>query len=71
MNRYYNAVGPHGSPDSAPIGLGEMPAPESTEEKGVVCEAWLGGLPRHYRRAARAMSRVPGEVGVKHEETDG
>ena len=50
---YYNVVRPHGSLDNSPIGLGEMPAPESTEEKdGVVCEAWLGGLLRHYQRKA-------------------
>ena len=31
----------------------KRPTPEAVEEKdGVVCEAWLGGLLRHYRRAA-------------------
>ncbi len=35
------------------IGMGEMPPTESTSETaGFVCESWLGGVLRHYRRAA-------------------
>jgi len=50
---YYNTVRPHSGLDNSPVGIGEAPPPEFTEEKdGVVCEAWLGGLLRHYRRAA-------------------
>ncbi len=44
---------PHSSLDSEVTGLGEMPAPESVDEKhGVVCESWPGGVLRHCRRAA-------------------
>ena len=50
---WYNVHRPHSSLDNEVIGLGEMPAPEAVEEKhGVVCESWLGGVLRHYRRVA-------------------
>ena len=49
---YHNSVRPHSGLDNAVVG-GEKPEPESTEEvDGIVCEAWLGGLLRHYRRTA-------------------
>ena len=51
--RYYNSVRPHSSLDNEPVGVEKMPSPESVEEKdGVICDVWLGGLLRSYRRAA-------------------
>jgi putative transposase len=50
---YYNAVRPHQGVGNEPVGVEKMPSPESVEEKdGVVCDVWLGGLLRHYRKAA-------------------
>jgi len=49
---YHNSVRPHSGLDNEVVG-DERPTPEAVEEKnGVVCESWLGGLLRHYRRAA-------------------
>ncbi len=43
----------HESLDNKGIEIGEMLVAESAEEKAaVVCESWLGGVLRHYRRAA-------------------
>ncbi|MBN2564374.1 MAG: transposase [Candidatus Eisenbacteria bacterium] len=51
--RYFNSVRPHSGLDNEPVGVMDPAPPEFTEKKnGVVCEAWLGGLLRHYRRAA-------------------
>ena len=50
---YHNSVRPRSALDNEPVGVIAPAPPEFTEEKdGVVCEAWLGGLLRHYRRAA-------------------
>ena len=49
---YHNSVRPHSGLDNAVVGH-EKPMLEAVEEKdGVICESWLGGLLRHYRRAA-------------------
>ncbi len=48
---YHNSVRPHSGLDNAVVG-NKRPTPEAVEEEdGVVCESWLGGLLRHYRRA--------------------
>jgi hypothetical protein len=50
---YYNSRRPHRGLGNVPIGLGKPPPPEETRTKdGVACDVWLGGLLRHYRRAA-------------------
>jgi hypothetical protein len=50
---YYNAVRPNKAAGYQPIAAGGMPGPESVEIlNGVACESWLGGILRHYRRAA-------------------
>ncbi len=49
---YHNSVRPHSGLADEVVG-DERPTPEAVEEKnGVVCESWLGGLLRPYRRAA-------------------
>jgi len=51
--RYYNSVRAHSSLDNEPVGVQNPGPPDSSEEeKGVICDAWLGGLLRHYRKAA-------------------
>ena len=51
--RYYNSVRVHSSLDNSPIGMCDPPPdPVVKEEDGVVCHSWLGGLLRHYGRAA-------------------
>lgn len=50
---YYNSKRPHRGIGNVPIGVGVPPPPEKTETReGVACDMWLGGLLRHYRRAA-------------------
>ena len=50
---YYNSKRPHRGLGNVPIGVGKPPPPEETRTKdGVACDVWLGGLLRHYRRAA-------------------
>ncbi|MHC4506347.1 MAG: integrase core domain-containing protein [Planctomycetota bacterium] len=49
---YHNSVRPHSGSGNEVVG-DERPTPEAVEERdGVVCESWLGGPLRHYRRAA-------------------
>jgi putative transposase len=51
--RYYNVHRAHRSLGNAPIGIGPPPKPERKQRKdGVVCHSWLGGVLRHYERAA-------------------
>ena len=53
IESYYNSVRVHSSLGNEPIGLCGPPPDAVLEEKdGIICEAWLGGLLRHYRRAA-------------------
>ena len=50
---WYNLHRPHSSLGNEVIGIGQMsPAESAEEEVGVVCDSWLGGVLRHYRRAA-------------------
>jgi transposase InsO family protein len=50
---YYNSKRPHRGLGNIPIGVGKPPPPEETRTKeGVACDMWLGGLLKHYRRAA-------------------
>ena len=50
---YYNSVRCHSGLDNRPVGEGPPPPdPDTDERDGVVCESWLGGVLRHYRRAA-------------------
>jgi putative transposase len=50
---YYNSKRPHRGLGNVPIGVGKPPPPEETRTKdGVACDMWLGGLLKHYRRAA-------------------
>jgi putative transposase len=50
---YYNSRRAHRGLGNVPIGIGEPPKPEKvTRKKGVVCHSWLGGVLRHYERAA-------------------
>ena len=49
---YHNPVRPHQGLGNVPVGQGPPPDPEEVGERdGIVCESWLGGLLRHYRRA--------------------
>lgn len=51
--RYYNSHRPHRGLGNVPVRIGVPPPPEATETKdGVACDSWLGGLLKHYRRAA-------------------
>jgi putative transposase len=50
---YYNSVRCHSGIGNVPIAMGKPPPPDEVEERdGVMCESWLGGLLRHYRRAS-------------------
>jgi len=51
--RYLNSVRVHSTLGNNPVKRGEPPPdPEITRRDGVVCHSWLGGLLRHYERAA-------------------
>jgi hypothetical protein len=51
--RCYNTLRSDRSLGNAPIGIGKPAKPEKKERKaGVVCHSWLGGVLRHYQRAA-------------------
>jgi putative transposase len=52
--QYYNTRRPHRGIGNVPIMAGvQPPPPEDTEvEDDIACDMWLGGLLKHYRRAA-------------------
>ena len=50
---HYNTVRPHQGIGNQPIGIVSMPPPEGQPDPGKIeCDSRLGGLLRHYRRAA-------------------
>ena len=49
---HYNTARPHQGVGNRPLGSAESPEPSPLAARDIVCDARLGGLLRHYRRAS-------------------